>query len=34
MNRIQLAEKRHRDKLKNDKKEIELNNKRHKKQIK
>ena len=34
MNKTRLAEKRYRDKLKKDKKEIRLNNKKHKKQNK
>ena len=34
MNKTRLTEKRYRDKLKKDKKEIRLNNKKHKKQIK
>ena len=34
MNKIRLAEKRYRDKLKKDKKEIRLNTKKHKKQNK
>ena len=34
MNKTQLAEKRYRDKVKKDKKEIRLNTKRHKKQNK
>ena len=34
MNKTRLAEKRYRDKLKKDKKEIRLNNKKHKKQKK
>ena len=33
-NKTRLAEKRYRDKLKNDKKEIRLNTKKHKKQNK
>ena len=34
MNKTRLAEKRYRDKLKKDKKEIRLNTKKHKTQIK
>ena len=34
MNKTRLAEKRHRDKLRKDKKEIRYSNKKHKKPIK